>query len=61
MHFAIRYRLAMARTLNIRLPEQESALLAAYAKKTKRTRSEIVRAFIRSLAKVGKPRRREIV
>ena len=41
----------MARTLNIRLPEQEAALLAAYAKKAKRTRSEIVRAYIRSLAR----------
>ena len=40
----------MARTLTIRLPEHEAALLAAYAKKTKRTRSEIVRTFIRSLA-----------
>ena len=49
----------MARTLTIRLPEQEAALLAAYAKKTKRTRSEIVRDLHRFVAK--RPRRREIV
>jgi predicted DNA-binding protein len=47
----------MARTLTIRLPEQEAALLAAYAKKTKRTRSEIVRSFIRSLARKAELRR----
>ena len=55
MHFSLHYFPPMAKTLNIRLPEQEAALLAAYAKKTKRTRSEIVREFIRSLARKRRP------
>jgi metal-responsive CopG/Arc/MetJ family transcriptional regulator len=40
----------MARTLTVRLPEAEAEILAAYAEKTKRTRSELIRAFVRSLA-----------
>ena len=37
------------KTFNIRLPESEFQLLARYAAQTGRTKSEIVREFIRSL------------
>jgi hypothetical protein len=39
----------MPASLNIRLPQGEAAVLADYAARTQRTKSEIVRAFIRSL------------
>jgi len=37
------------RTLNIRLTQDEEDLLAAYSIKTGRTKTDIIRAFIRSL------------
>jgi Ribbon-helix-helix protein, copG family len=39
----------MPASLNIRLPPHEAAALEAYTAATQRTKSEIVRAFIRSL------------
>ena len=45
---------AMARTLTVRLPDHEADRLAAFAKETGRTRSEIVRSYIRSLPAVAK-------
>ena len=60
LHFALHYPYPMARTVTIRLPDDEAATLAAYAKKTRRTRTDILRAYIRSLArKRGKLRHRE--
>jgi hypothetical protein len=38
------------KTLNVRLPEAEFALLTAYAKAAGRTKTEIIREFVRSLA-----------
>ncbi|MDJ0706759.1 MAG: ribbon-helix-helix domain-containing protein [Leptolyngbyaceae cyanobacterium MO_188.B28] len=35
--------------LNIRIPEHELKILARYARKTKRTKTDIIREFIRSL------------
>ncbi|MCG8364455.1 MAG: ribbon-helix-helix protein, CopG family, partial [Pseudanabaenales cyanobacterium] len=35
--------------LNIRIPEHEFKILARYARKTKRTKTDIIREFIRSL------------
>jgi hypothetical protein len=37
------------KTLNVRLPEAEFAILAAYAKAAGRTKTEVIREFIRSL------------
>ncbi|MGK7875729.1 MAG: ribbon-helix-helix protein, CopG family [Xenococcaceae cyanobacterium] len=37
--------------LCIRIPEQELKILDRYAKKTKRTKTDIIREFIRSLDK----------
>jgi hypothetical protein len=37
------------KSLNIRLPENEFAALARYAAQTGRTKTEIMREFIRSL------------
>jgi hypothetical protein len=37
------------KTLNIRLPEREFFILARYAAATQRTKTEILRSFIRSL------------
>ena len=56
----------MANTLTIRLPDHEAELLAAYARKTGRTRTDVVREFIRSLEQAvsavsiakSRPRRR---
>ena len=48
--------------VNIRLPDKEAALLAAYAKESSRTRTDILRAYIRSLTPTAKsrpPRRRK--
>ena len=39
----------MPNTLTIRLPDHEAELLAAYARKTGRTRTDIMRSYIRSL------------
>lgn len=35
--------------LNIRIPEHELKILTRYARKTKRTKTDIIREFIRSL------------
>ena len=35
--------------LNIRIPEHELKILARYARQTKRTKTDIIREFIRSL------------
>ena len=35
--------------LNIRVPEHELTILSRYARKTKRTKTDIIREFIRSL------------
>lgn len=48
------------KTFNIRLPESEFRLLARYAAQTGRTKTEIVREFIRSLeamAREAKPKK----
>lgn len=48
--------------VNIRLPTREAKQLAAYAKNTGRTRTDILRAYIRSLTPAAKsrpPRRRK--
>jgi hypothetical protein len=39
----------MPASLSIRLPQREAETLKAYAAATQRTKSEIVRAFIRTL------------
>jgi predicted DNA-binding protein len=36
-------------TLNIRLPEQEIEVLEAYCKKAGRTKTDVIREFIRAL------------
>ena len=38
-------------TLNIRLPQAEADIITRYAAQTRRTKSEILREFIRSLEK----------
>jgi predicted DNA-binding protein len=48
----------MPASLNIRLPQQEAKTLEAYAAATQRTKSEIVRAFIRSLPNAASDERR---
>jgi predicted DNA-binding protein len=35
--------------LNVKIPEQELKILEAYAAKTERTKTDIIREFIRSL------------
>lgn len=37
------------KTLNVRLPESEFRLLARYAAEARRTKTDVVREFIRSL------------
>ena len=48
----------MARTLNIRLPAKEAASLARIAKQERRTRTEILRAYIRWLSEATPAQRR---
>ena len=46
----------MATTLSIRLPQAEADIIARYAAQTKRSKSDILREFIRSLErKLAKP------
>ncbi len=40
--------------INIRVPAHELKILDSYAKQTKRTKTEILRGFIRSLSKEQK-------
>jgi hypothetical protein len=52
----------MPSTLNIRLPEAEAKTLMRYAAEAQRSKSEIIREFIRSLrppAEKRKPQERE--
>jgi predicted DNA-binding protein len=42
--------------LNFRLPEAEADLLARHAKATGRTKSDLLREFIRSLEKPPRPK-----
>ena len=37
------------KTLNVRMPDNEILILARYAKATGRTKTEIIREFVRSL------------
>jgi predicted DNA-binding protein len=39
----------MSKTLALRLPETEAEIIARYAAATQRTRTEIIREFVRSL------------
>jgi predicted DNA-binding protein len=39
--------------LNVRLPKDEMQILEKYAKKTKRTKTDLVREWIRSLEKMA--------
>jgi len=41
----------MERHISIRLPEKELELLEKYGKYTKRTKTEVIRSFIRGLKK----------
>jgi Ribbon-helix-helix protein, copG family len=41
--------MASNRVINVRVPDNEADLLAAYAAETGRTQTDIIRAFIRSL------------
>jgi ribbon-helix-helix CopG family protein len=49
--------MASSANVNIRLPQREADILAAYCAATQRSRTEVIREFIRSLeaklAKVG--------
>lgn len=47
----------MPAVLTIRLPDEELAILAAYAAQTGRTQTDIVRENIRALAKLLKRKR----
>jgi predicted DNA-binding protein len=38
-------------TLNIRIPDKESDILEAYCARTGRTKTDVVREFLRSLEK----------
>jgi len=40
--------------LNIRVPDHELKILSRYAKQTQRTKTDIIREFIRSLKKRSK-------
>jgi hypothetical protein len=42
--------LLMPKTLNVRLPEGEIAILTRYATATRRNKTDVVREFVRSLA-----------
>ncbi len=43
--------------VTIRLPEEEQAILAAYAAQTGRTQTELLREYVRSLSKLLKKTR----
>ena len=53
----------MSTTLALRLPASEAEIIARYAAATQRTRTEIIREFVRSLEpqipKHGKPKARK--
>jgi Ribbon-helix-helix protein, copG family len=42
-------RLMSLKQLNVKIPEQELRILEAFAEKTERTKTDIIREFIRSL------------
>jgi uncharacterized protein (DUF1778 family) len=46
-----------SKTVTFRLPDNEAALLAEQAKASGRTRTDLLRAFVRSLGKPPQPRR----
>ena len=58
MHSSLHSLRPMATTLNIRLPAKEAASLARIAKQERRTRTEILRAYIRWLGEATPKRRR---
>jgi Ribbon-helix-helix protein, copG family len=45
----IRTRSMSLKQLNVKIPEQELRILEAFADKTERTKTDIIREFIRSL------------
>ena len=45
-----------SRTVTIRVPDHEAERLAAYAKETGRTKTDVLRSYIRSLPAVAKKR-----
>jgi hypothetical protein len=49
VHIALQGGLMNERVLNVRIPAREFELLARYADETRRSKSEIVREFLRSL------------
>lgn len=44
-------RMAETRLINLRVPAEEDALLSAYAERTGRTRTDVLRECIRGLAR----------
>jgi len=49
---------AKKRLLNFRMTQEEDAILAAYCERLGRTRTDVLREFIRSLAQQSSPLRR---
>ena len=45
----MREKILSVRTVNVRMPEREFSLLAQYAAALGRTKSEVIREFVRSL------------
>lgn len=45
----LRTRTMSLKQLNVKIPEQELRILEAFADKTERTKTDIIREFIRSL------------
>jgi predicted DNA-binding protein len=48
-HTTLSTRTMSLKQLNVKIPEQELKILEAFAEKTERTKTDIIREFIRSL------------
>jgi Ribbon-helix-helix protein, copG family len=48
-HSTLGTRTMSLKQLNVKIPEQELRILEAFAEKTERTKTDIIREFIRSL------------
>ena len=51
--------MADKRIINIRVTDEEASILTAYVEATGQTRTDVLRAYIRSLAKALEQRRRK--
>lgn len=48
-HTTLNTKTMSLKQLNVKIPEQELRILEAFAEKTERTKTDIIREFIRSL------------